>query len=157
MKKFLLTAVTLCAFAAASFAADIVHLDLNYWCRGNLKLLTEKLPAGVKVSARKNYKPKKFAHICYYTIDVDLAKVQEISLEFEVVDTGDKDTASLKPSMSPLKGQSFECLEFEIDEEPSGKAPCKIAKWTQMGSINVSSGDKFTIKAKFKKPAAAED
>ena len=102
MKKFFLVAAALFAFSVVSFAVDIVHIDLNYWCRGNLKLLTEKLPDGVKVSARKNYKPKKFAHICYYTIDVDLAKVQEISLEFEVVDTGDKDTASLKPSMSSI-------------------------------------------------------
>jgi len=157
MLKKLLLAAALVAVSAASFAADIVHIDLNYWCRGNLKLLTRKLPEGVKVSARKNYSNPKFAKICLYSIDVDLAKAQEIDLEFEVVDTGDKDTASLKPSMSPLKGQSFECLEFEIDEEPSAKAPCKIAKWTQMGSIDVSSGDKFTIKAKFKKPAAAED
>ena len=154
MKKFFLVAAALFAFSVVSFAVDIVHIDLNYWCRGNLKLLTEKLPDGVKVSARKNYKPKKFAHICYYTIDVDLAKVQEISLEFEVVDTGDKDTASLKPSMSPLKNQSFECLAFEIADEPNDKAPIKITKWTQMGSIEVSSGDKFTIKAKFKKPSA---
>jgi len=154
MFKKLFLAAALVAVSAASFAADIVHIDLNYWCRGNLKLVTKKLPAGVKVSARKNYSQKKFAHICYYTIDVDLAKTQEINLEFEVVDTGDKDTASLKPSMSPLRGQSFECLEFEIAEEPSSKAPCKIVKWTQMGSIDVSAGDKFTIKAKFRKPAA---
>ena len=153
MKKFFLAAAALFAFAAVSFAADIVKIDLNYWCRGNLKLVTAKLPDGVKVSPRKNYKPKKFAHICYYTIDVDLDKVQEINLEFEVVDTGDKDTASLKPSMSPLLKQSFECLEFEIADEPNTKVPCTITKWTQMGSIDVSAGDKFTIKAKFKKPA----
>ena len=45
--------VMLFAFAAASFAADIVNLDLNYWCRGNLKLLNE-LPDGVTMSARKD-------------------------------------------------------------------------------------------------------
>lgn len=152
MKKLLLAAA-LIAVSAASFAADIVNLDLNYWCRGNLKLVTGKLPAGVRVSPRKNYKAKKFAHICYYTVTIDLDKAQEIDLEFEVVDTGDKDSAKLNPSMSPLRGQSFECLEFEIGDEPSGKVPCKIVKWTQMGSIEVSQGEKFTLKAKFKKPA----
>ena len=50
-KKLFLTAVTLFAFTAASFAADIVTLDLNYWCRGNLKLLS-KLPDGVTMSGR---------------------------------------------------------------------------------------------------------
>ena len=155
MKKLLLAAA-LVAVSAASFAADIVHIDLNYWCRGNLKLLTKKLPAGVKVSARKNYSNPKFSKICLYSIDVDLAKTQEINLEFEVVDTGDKDTAKLNPSLSPINGQPYECVEFEIDGEPSSKAPCKIAKWTQMGSIDVSSGDKFTIKAKFRKTAAAQ-
>ena len=156
MKKFCLAAAMFFAFAAASFAADIVHIDLNYWCRGNLKLLTAKLPAGVKVSGRRDYSNPKFAKICLYTIDVDLAKVQEIDLEFEVVDTGDETSAKLNPSLSPLKGRSFECVEFEIDGEPSAKAPCKVIKWTQMGSINVSAGDKFTVKAKFKKPGAAQ-
>ena len=156
MLKKLLLAAAIVAVSAASFAADIVHIDLNYWCRGNIKLLTKKLPAGVKVSARKNYSNPKFAKICLYSIDVDLAKVQEIDLEFEVVDTGDKTSAKLNPSLSPLKGRTFECVEFEIADEPSAKAPCKITKWTQMGSIDVSAGDKFTIKAKFKKPAAAQ-
>ena len=157
MKKFFLVAAAFFAFAAASFAADIAKIDLNYYCRGNLKLLTEKLPDGVKVSARKNYTNKKipnYQKLCYYTIDVDLAKVQEINLEFEVVDTEGKDTAKLNPSMSPLRGQSFECLEFEFCDEPSDKTPIKIAKWTHMGSIAVSQGEKITIKAKFKKPSA---
>ena len=156
MKKFFLVAMTLFAFAAASFAVDIAKIDLNYYCRGNLKLLTKKLPAGVKVSARKNYTNKKipnYTKLCYYTIDVDLAKVQEINLEVEVVDTEGKDSAKLNPSMSPLRGQSFECLEFEFADEPSDKTPLKITKWTHMGSITVSQGEKFTVKAKFKKPA----
>ena len=46
-KKFFLVAVTLFACAAGAFAADILRLDLNYYCRGQLKLLTEKLPEGV--------------------------------------------------------------------------------------------------------------
>ena len=151
-KKCLVTAAAIFAFAASSFAVDIAKIDLNYWCRGNLKLLTKKLPAGVKFSARKNYSQKKFSHICYYTIDVDLAKVQEINLEFEVVDTEGKDSAKLNPSMSPLRGQSFECLEFEFADEPSDKTPIKITKWTHMGSFQVSQGEKFTVKAKFAKP-----
>ena len=164
MKKFFLAAVTLFAFAAASSAVDIAKIDLNFYCRGNLKLLTEKLPEGVKVSARKNYTNKKIKNydkICYYTIDIDLAKTQEINLEFEVVDTegaealpgGSKDSAKLNPSMSPLRKQSFECLEFEVADEPSDKVPLKITQWTHMGSFTVSQGEKFTIKAKFKKPA----
>ena len=160
MLKKLLLAVALCAVSAASFAADIVKIDLNYYCRGNLKLLTKKLPAGVKVSARKNYTNKKIKNydkLCYYTIDIDLAKTQEINLEFEVVDTEGKDSAKLNPSMSPLRGQSFECLEFEFADEPSDKTPIKITKWTHMGSITVSQGDKITVKAKFKKPGASED
>jgi len=155
MKKFFL-AVALFAFSAASFAVDIARVDLNYYCRGNLKCLTE-LPAGVKVSGRKNYTNKKIKNydkICYYSISVDLAKAQEINLEFEVVDTGDKESAKLNPSLSPLRNQSFECLDFEIADEPSDKTPLKITKWTHMGSISVSQGEKFTIKAKFKKPAA---
>ena len=157
MKKFFLVAMTLFAFAAASFAVDIAKIDLNYYCRGNLKLLTEKLPAGVRFTQRQNYtnpNVKDRDKICYYSIFIDLAKTQEINLEFEVVDTEGKDTAKLNPSMSPLRGQSFECLEFEFCDEPSDKTPIKIAKWTHMGSIAVSQGEKITIKAKFKKPSA---
>ena len=153
MKKFFLVAAAVFAFSAVSFAVDIARIDLNYYCRGNLKCLT-KLPDGVKVSARKDYTNKKikdYDKICYYSISIDLAKVQEINLEFEVVDTGDKDNAKLNPSLSPLRNQSFECLEFEIADEPSDKAPLKITKWTHMGSISVSQGEKFTVKAKFKK------
>jgi len=152
-KKFFLVAAALFAFAAASFAADIAKIDLNYWCRGNLKLLNE-LPDGVKMSARKNYTQKKFSHICLYTVEVDLNKAQEFELELEVVDTGDKESADLRPSLCPLRGQVVECLEFEAGEEPSPKAPGKIAKWTQMQSISVMKGDKITVKGKFKKPAA---
>ena len=157
LKKLSLIAVTLAAFAAASFAADIARIDLNYYCRGQLKCLTEKLPEGVTVSGRRDYTNKKIKNydkICYYTISVDLAKTQEINLEFEVVDTEGKDTAKLNPSMSPLRKQSFECLEFEFADEPSDKTPLKITKWTHMGSIAVAQGEKFTVKAKFKKPAA---
>jgi hypothetical protein len=157
MKKLFLVAAALFAFAAASFAADIARIDLNYYCRGNLKLLTEKLPAGVTVSGRKDYTNKKIKNydkLCYYSISIDLAKTQEINLEFEVVDTEGKDTAKLNPSLSPLRKQSFECLEFEICDEPNDKMPCKITKWTHMGSIAVAQGEKITIKAKFKKPSA---
>ena len=149
-RKSMLTAAMLVAFAAASFAADIVTLDLNYWCRGNLRLLS-KLPDGITMSGRRNYSQKKFSHICLYTVKIDLSKVQEFNLELEVVDTGDKDSADLKPSLCPLRGMVFECLEFETGEEPSSKVPCRITKWTGMQSVTVSKGEKITIKGKFKR------
>ena len=153
MKKIFLAAVALLALAAASFAGPNARIDLNYYCRGNLKLLTKKLPEGVKVSGRKNYSQPKFAKICLYSIDIDVAKVQEIELEFEVVDTEGKDSVKLDPSLSVSKGQSYECLEFEVGEEPSVHVPCKITKWKSMikGYLQVSQGEKFTVKAKFKK------
>ena len=141
--------------AAAPASGGIVTLDLNYWCRGNLKLLN-KLPDGVTMSARRNYSQKKFAHICHYTVKLDLIKVQELELELEVVDTGDKDQAAIKPSLSPSKGRVVECLEFETDEEPSELVPCKIEKWTQMQSVMVKKGQKINIKCKFAKPGAAK-
>ena len=153
-KSFLAAAVSF-AFAAASFAADIVTLDLNYWCRGNLKRLSE-LPDGVTMTPRRNYSQKKFAHICLYTVKIDLDKVQELELELEVVDTGDKESAKLNPSLTPLKGKVFECVEFETAEEPCAKVPCKITKWTGMQSVTVTKGEKITIKAKFRKVAAAK-
>lgn len=149
-KKSLLASAMLFAFAAASFAADIVTLDLNYWCRGNLKLLN-KLPAGVTMTGRRNYSQKKFAHICLYTVKIDLSKVQEFTLELEVVDTGDKESADLKPSLCPTKGLVFECLAFETDGESSTKAPCIIKGWTSMQAVKVTKGEKITVKGKLKK------
>ena len=152
MKKFCLAAAALFAFAAASFAGPIARIDLNYYCRGNIRLLTKKLPAGVKFLGRRNYSNPKHAKICYFPIEVDLAKVQEINLEFEVVDTEGKDSVKLDPSLSVKPGQSYECLEFEAGDEPSVSVPCKITKWKSMikGFIFVSQGEKFTVKAKFK-------
>lgn len=154
-RKSLLAVVMLFAFAAASFAAEIVSLDLNYWCRGNLKLLN-KLPDGITMSARRNYTQKKFAHICLYTVRIDLSKVQEFELELEVVDTGDKESADLKPSLCPSKGLVVECLEFETGEEQSSKVPCKIKGWTGMQSVTVTKGEKITVKGKLKKVDAAK-
>ena len=153
-KKFFLVVAALFAFAAASFAADIAKIDLNYWCRGNLKLLNE-LPDGVKMSARKNYTQKKFSHICLYTVEVDLNKAQEFELELEVLDTGDKESAKLNPSMSPSKGMTYDCLKFDIDGKPAVKLPRRIAKWTAMGSVTVKPGQKITIKCKLAKSGAA--
>ena len=155
MKKIGFAFVALFAFAAASFAAPIARVDLNYYCRGNIRLLTKKLPAGVKFLGRRNYSNPKHAKICYFPIEVDLAKTQEINLEFEVVDTEGKDSVKLDPSLSVKPGQSYECLEFEAGDEPSVSVPCKITKWKSMikGFLFVSQGEKFTVKAKFRKPA----
>lgn len=139
----------------ASASAKTVALDLNYWCRGNLKLLNT-LPDGVTMSARKNYSNKKFAHICLYTVRIDVDKVQEFTLELEVVDTGDKDSAALKPSLAPSRGLVVECLEFETGEEPSSLVPCKITKWTGMQSVEVTKGEKITLKCKLRKVPAAK-
>lgn len=152
-RKFFLAAVTLVAFSAASFAAEFVMLDLNYYCRGQLKLLS-KLPEGVTMSARKNYSQKKFAKLCLYTLRIDVSKVQELEFEIEVVDTEGKESAKLNPSLSPQKGLAVECLEFEAGGEPSSKVPCKITRWTGMQSLMVAEGEKIAFKLKLKKAAA---
>ena len=151
-KSFLVTAM-LFAFAAASFAADIVSMDLNYNCRGNLKLLS-KLPEGITMSGRKDYKQKKFAGHCLYTVRIDVNKVQEFELELEVVDTGDKDSAKLNPSLSPSKGLVVDCLAFDVNGKPAARMPRKITKWTGMQSVMVKAGQKITIKCKLAKSSA---
>ena len=148
-KKFFLAAVMLVAFAAASFAAEMVSMDLNYKCRGNLKLLS-KLPDGITMSPRKNYRQKKFAGECLYTVRIDLNKVQEFELELEVVDTGDKESADLSPSLW-VKNISVECTEFETGDEPSSRVPCRLKGWTRMQTITVTKGEKITVKGKLKK------
>ena len=150
LKKSFLVAAMLFAFGAASFAAEIVNLDLNFWCRGHLKLLNE-LPDGITMTDRLNYKQPQFAHICLYAVKIDLSKVQEFTLQLEVVDTGDKESADLKPSLCPSKGLVFECLAFETDGEPSTKAPCIIKGWTSMQAVKVTKGEKITVKGKLKK------
>ena len=152
-RKSFLAVALLFAFAAASFAADIVSMDLNYKCRGNLKLLS-KLPDGITMTGRKNYKQKKFAGDCLYTVRIDVNKVQEFELELEVVDTGDKESAELSPSLWVPKHLSIECTEFETGDEPSSHVPCKLKGWKRMQIITVSKGDKITIKGKFKKVEA---
>ena len=154
-RKSLLVAAVLFAFAAASFAADIVTMDLNYQCRGNLKLLS-KLPEGVTMTGRKDYRQKKFANDCLYTVRIDVNKVTELELELEVLDTGDKDSAGLSPSLWVPKNLSIECTEFESGDEPSPNVPCKIKGWKRMQVITVSKGDKITIKCKLKKVPAAK-
>ena len=151
-KKFFLAAVMLVAFAAASFAAEMVSMDLNYKCRGNLKLLG-KLPDGVTMSGRKNYKQKKFAGECLYTVRIDVNKVRELNLELEVVDTGNKESADLSPSLWVPKNLSVECTEFETGDEPASAVPCKLKGWKRMQTITVSKGEKITVKAKFKRAA----
>ena len=161
LKRFLAAAMLIVGCAAASFADTYASIDLNYWCRGELKLLTEKLPEGVTVSARKNYSQKKFAHICYYKINVNLNKIQEFELEFEVVSVGeDKDIAKLVPSVSPIRDPKdgkppvVECLEFECCDEASTLVPGTFRKWTSLypGGCMLKVGDKFVIKGKFKAP-----
>lgn len=158
MKKFLLAFAMLFAFAAASYAKPIARLDLNYYCRGQLRLVTPKLPPGVTVAGPLNYSNPRHAKICYYAIGIDLAKTQEIELEFEVVDTEGKDTVKLDPSLSvAAKGQSYECLSLEVADEPSVLVPCRITRWKSMikGFVFVSRGERFTVKAKFKRPSGA--
>jgi hypothetical protein len=150
LKKSFLVAAMLFAFGAASFAADNVSLDLNFWCRGHLKLLNE-LPDGITMTDRLNYKQPQFAHICLYTVKIDVSKVQEFNLELEVVDTGDKETAELKPSLCPTGGMTVECQAFETDGEPSSKAPGMIKGWTSMQVVKVTKGEKITVKGKLKK------
>ena len=158
-RKFLAAAMLIAGCAAAAFAETYASIDLNYWCRGELKLLTEKLPEGVTVSARKNYSQKKFAHICFYKINVNLEKVQEFELEFEVISVGEgKEVAKLVPSLAPSrypkdgKKPVVECLEFECCDEASTLVPGKFRKWTSLypGGCMMKVGDKFVIKGKFK-------
>ena len=151
-RKSLLAAV-LFTFAA-SFAAEIVTMDLNYKCRGNLKLLS-KLPDGITMSGRKDYKQKKFANECLYTVRIDVSKVQELELKLEVVDTGDKESADLSPSLW-TKGQGIECTEFETGDEPASSVPCRVKGWKRMQTITVEKGEKITIKCKLKKVPAAK-
>ena len=159
LKKFCLAAVTLFAFAAVSFATDFVRIDINYYCRGNLKCISPR-KTGVQIVQKRDYPNGKHPDKCYYSITVNLDKVQEVDLVYEVVDTGDKDTATIHFSVQPIRIEggkrsenvAIECLEFEACDELSPLAPCKFSKWTKMISAqSVSKGDKFTIKAKFKK------
>ena len=154
-KKILLAAFAFFAFMTASFAADIVTLDLNYKCRGNLKLLS-KLPDGITVSGRRDYQRKDLANECLYTVRINVSKVQEFELEFEVVDTGDKDSAELSPSLWVPKGLSVECTDFETGDEPSPHVPCKFNGWKRMQIISVAKGEKITVKAKIRKVPAAK-
>jgi len=154
-KKLLLAAVTFFAFTAASFAADIVTMDLNYKCRGNLKLLSE-LPDGITMSGRRNYKQEKFAGECLYTVRIDVDKVQEFTLELEVVDTGDKVNAILSPSLWVPERLSVECTDFEVGDRRSSQVPNVIKGWKRMQIITVAKGDKITVKCKLKKVAAKD-
>ena len=154
-RKFFLIAATLFAFAAASFAAEIVTMDLNYYCRGELKLLS-KLPEGITMSPRRDYKQKKWSNICFYKVTIDLSKVQEFELELEVVSTEGKDSVKLNPSLAAPKTAPVECLEFEAGGAKPKKLPCRIAGWVSMVNINVAEGEKITVKGKLKKIDAAE-
>lgn len=159
MKKSFLVAVTLFAFAAASYATDYVRIDLNYYCRGTLKCISPK-KKGVQIVQRRDYPNGRHPDKCYYSITVNLDLTQEVELTYEVVDTGDKDTATIHFSVAPIRIEggkrseniAIECLEFEACDELSDVAPCKFDKWTKMvKSQSVSKGDKFTVKAKFRK------
>ena len=158
-KKFFLAAAALLAFTAASFATDYVRVDLNFWCNGNLKCLSKSAP-GIQITGRRKYSNPKYANICYYSITINLEKAQEIDLVYEVVDTGDADSAVVKPSIEPIrlidgkrsKEKAVECLEFEFDGEPSPLVPCTVTGWKGLNvPVTVSAGSKITIKAKFKK------
>lgn len=154
-KKLFLIAAACVAFAAASFAAEIVTLDLNYYCRGELKLLS-KLPDGITMSPRRNYKQKKFANICFYKVTIDISKVQEFEFQIEVTDTEGKDSVKLNPSLAAPKNAPVECVEFEAGDAKPRKLPCKIAGWVSMVNINVAEGEKITIKGKLRKIGSAE-
>ena len=155
--KALLAAVMFFVCTAALSAADILRLDLNYYCRGHLRLVGE-MPEGLKMSARKNYRKKKFADICYYTVSIDVDKVQEFEFTVEVAETQNFERVKLDPSLSPSKNLEVECLEFEAGDAKSSIVPCKISRWTSMlkGGVLVSKGKKITIKGKIRKIASPE-
>ena len=157
MLKKLLLAAALVAVSATSFATDFVRIDINFFCLGNLKCVSGAKP-GVQIVKRR-VSPKN-PNVCYYSITVNLDKAQEVDLVYEVVDTADKDSSSVTFSVQPIRIEGgkrsenipIECLEFEACDELSPLAPCKFSKWTKMiKAQSVSKGDKFTIKAKFKK------
>ena len=159
LKKLFLVAVTLFAFAAASFATDYVRIDLNYYCRGTLKCLSPQ-QKGVQIVQRRDYPNGKHPDKCYYSITVNLDVVQEIDLVYEVVDTGDKNSAVIKTSLEPIRliggkrsaDRAVECLEIQVDDESSALTPCVVTGWKNMEvPVVVSKGDKISIKAKFKK------
>ena len=158
MKKLFLAAVTLFAFAAASSATDYARIDLNFYCRGNLKCISPK-KAGVQIVQRRDYPNGAHPDKCYYSITVNLDKAQEVELVYEVVDTGDKDGVKLTASITPIRlpkgsgAADVECVEFEFAGKSSALVPCKITKWTNMtgAGVKVSAGDRITVKAKFKK------
>ena len=158
LKKFL-TAAALFVFAAASFATDYVRIDLNYYCRGNLKCLSPK-QKGIQIVQRRDYPNGKHPDKCYYSITVNLDVVQEVDLVYEVVDTGDKNSAVIKTSLEPIRivggkrsaDRAIECLELQVDDEISSLTPCVVTGWKNMETtVVVSKGDKISIKGKFKK------
>ena len=159
MLKKLLVAAALFAFAAVSFATDYVRIDLNYYCRGNLKCLSPK-QKGVQIVQRRDYPNGKHPDKCYYSITVNLDVTQEVDLVYEVVDTGDKNSAAIKTSLEPIRivdgkrsaEKAVECLELQVDDATSQLTPCVVTSWKNMGAtVVVSKGDKISIKAKFKK------
>ena len=158
LKKFFLAAA-LFAFSAASFATDYVRIDLNYYCRGQLRCISPRR-AGVQIVPRRDYPNGRHPDKCYYSITVNLEVTQEIELVYEVVDTGELPSAVIKPSIEPIRliggkrdpNRAVECLEFRIDSETSPITPCVATGWKALEApITVSKGDKITIRAKFKK------
>ena len=151
-KKFFAAAVLMLALSAVSFAGTYARIDLN--CKGGtvFKVLNEKLPEGLSVNGKKKN-----------TIFVNLEKVQEFAVELEVVAVGDAESATITPSLTPVRypkdGEAavVECALFEVAGEAAAPVPCTVTKWKKMleNNLEVSKGDKLTVKAKLK-PAAAE-
>ena len=160
MKKFFLAAVTLTAFAAASFATDYARIDLNFYCRGSLKCISPK-KTGVQIVPKRDYPNGNHPDKCYYSITVNLDRAQEVELVYEVADTENRDGVKLTASITPIRlpkgsgAAEVECVEFEFGGKSSTLVPRKITKWTNMtgAGIKVSVGDRVTVRAKFRKSA----
>ena len=153
-KKLFAAALLLFCGAAASFAAEIYSLDLNFYSTdGGTVKAVGKLPSGVVMKKRvrfSNPELKGFA----YPLRIDFNKNKSIKLTF-VVTSG---SGRIAPSLSAPKTKSgklvYKCTKFVFCDEPTPrKLPLKVEKWINMypRCVDVTEGEIVTVVAEFEK------
>ena len=156
-KKMLLAGVFVFAFAAASFAADMLGMSLNFYAEGGKVAPVGALPAGVTMGKPIKFPAKSKLKGYAWPVLVDIEKAPSIDLEFKIEGNGEL-VVSLNPEIwvagkGIVSRMTVKCIKFVLNGRPNKKVPFTFSKWTKATArgIMVEDGDTITIEAAFVK------
>ena len=155
-KKMLLTGVFAFVFTAASFAADVLGMSLNFYSDKGRITPVGDFPAGVLMGKPLKFPAKSKLKGYAWPVRIEIDRAPTIKLEFKVEGNGEL-VVSLNPEIwvagkGIVSRMTVKCIKFVLNGRPNKKVPFTFSKWTKATrGIMVEDGDTITIKAEFVK------